>query len=107
MRLLLLLIIAGIAAWYTNPTRDAHEEQARVLLDEGAPAPSAGFTLDDVIGYAKGMLAGEGRYESYFLASKYTVDMPGSSFVECYGAYTFVNCRVVEPSEAAGDADAG
>lgn len=101
MRLLLLLIIAGVAAWYTNPTRETHEEQARALLEAGAPAaPSDGITLDDVIGYAKGMLAGQGRYESYYLASKYTVDMPGASFVECYGAYTLVQCRVVEPNEA-------
>ncbi|GAM98555.1 hypothetical protein U91I_02190 [alpha proteobacterium U9-1i] len=102
MRLLLLLIIAGVAAWYTNPTREAHELQARTILEAGAPAADGGLTLDDVIGYAKGMLAGEGRYENYYLLSKYTVDMPGASFVECYGAYTFVNCRVVEPNQAAG-----
>ncbi len=101
MRLLLLLIIAGIAAFYTNPTREEHEMQARTVLEGGAPAaPDDGLSLDDVIGYAKGMLAGEGRYESYYLLSKYTVDMPGSSFVECYGAYTIVNCRVVEPNAA-------
>jgi hypothetical protein len=103
MRFLLFLIIAGIAAWYTNPTREAHETAARAVLQAGAPqAANDGLSLDDVIGYAKGMIAGQGRYESYYLLSKYTVDMPGASFVECYGAYTFVNCRVVEPNAATG-----
>lgn len=101
MRILLFLIIAGIAAWYSSPTREAHETAARAVLEAGGPQTAEdGLTLDDVIGYAKGVIAGQGRYESYYLLSKYTVDMPGASFVECYGAYTLVNCRVVAPNAA-------
>ena len=42
------------------------------------------------------MAAGQGRYESFFVASKYTVDMPGAAYLECYGAFTLVQCRKVD-----------
>lgn len=98
MRLLLILILAGVAAYFTVPTREAHEAAARVVLEgERAPSADGGLTLDDVVGYVKGMMAGEGRYENFYLVSKYTVDMPGASYVECYGAFTLVQCREVAP----------
>jgi hypothetical protein len=42
------------------------------------------------------MIAGQGRYENYGLASKFTVDAPGSAYVECWGAFTLVQCRQVD-----------
>lgn len=97
MRFLLLLILAGAGAYFTVPTRAAHEAAARAHLQtsaESAPAEGGGgVSLDDVIGYAKGMFAGEGRYENYYLFSKYAVDMPGAAYLECWGAYTLVQCR--------------
>lgn len=99
MRLLLLLIIAGVAAYYTNPTREAHEAKARVALQSYQPpaAAASGNLIDNAISFVTGMAAGQGRYESYYVFSKYTLDMPGVQYLECYGAYTLVNCRVVEP----------
>lgn len=101
MRLLLLLIVIGVAAYFTVPTREAHEEAARAFLQGHEPAAEQqGVTLDSVIGYVKGMLAGEGRYENYYLVSKYTLDTPGASYVECYGAFTIVRCSEVAPGVA-------
>jgi len=100
VRVLLLLILAGVAAYFTVPVRDAHEEAARAFLEGRAPGEAAGeggITLDSVIGYVKGMLAGEGRYENYYLASKFTLDTPGAAYVECWGAFTLVQCREVTP----------
>lgn len=102
MRLLLLLILAGVGAYFTVPTREAHEAAARAFLEqhagapaaEGAQAPetSAPFSLDSVVDFVTGMVAGQGRYESFYLASKYTLDLPGANYLECYGAYTLVRC---------------
>jgi hypothetical protein len=103
MRLLLLLIIAGVAAYYTNPTREAHEAKARVALQSYQPSAAAaqgGDLVQNAISFVTGMAAGQGRYESYYLFSKYTLDMPGVQYLECYGAYTVVSCRVVEPGAA-------
>lgn len=104
MRLLLLLILAGVGAYFTVPTQAQHEEAARAYLqgrsevspDEGA---QGGFSLDSVVDFVTGMIAGAGRYENLYLVSKYTLDLPGSNYLECYGAYTFVRCQ--EASAAA------
>jgi hypothetical protein len=98
-RLLLLLIVAGVAGYFTNPTQAAHEAKARAAIDSKADtAGEKGDVVEQVTGYIKGALAGEGRYENFYVGSKYTLNMPGSSYVECYGAFTLVQCSVVEPS---------
>jgi hypothetical protein len=112
MRLLLLLILVGAAAYFTVPVREAHETAARAFLEAQAheqgvpganaeapaetPAQSGGFSLDSVVDFVTGMMAGQGRYESYYLASKFTIDMPGAAYLECWGAFTLVQCRTVD-----------
>ena len=100
MRLLLLLILAGVGAYFTVPAREAHEDAARAFLEGRAPGEAqgeGGITLDSVIGYVRGMLAGEGKYENFYLASKFTLDTPGAAYVECWGAFTLVQCQEVAP----------
>jgi len=107
VRLLLLLILAGVGAYFTVPTRDAHEAAARAYLEQQAGMPegesaqqapqgNAPFSLDSVVDFVTGMVAGQGRYESFYLASKYTVDLPGAAYLECWGGYTLVQCREVD-----------
>jgi hypothetical protein len=94
MRLLLLLILIGVGAYFTVPKAEAQREAAHAFLEGREPGEAQqGLTLDSVVGYVQGMLAGEGRYENFYLASKYTMDLPGPSFVECWGAFTLVQCR--------------
>ena len=95
MRILLVLLIAAVAAYFTVPTRAQHEAEARTTIQNYRPGAEAQhFSLDDVVGYAKGMFAGQGSYQSYYIASRYTLDMPGPEYVECYGAFTIVKCQV-------------
>jgi hypothetical protein len=95
MRLLMVLLIAAVAAYFTVPTRAQHEAQARAAMQAYHPGAEAEhFSLDDVVGYAKGMFAGQGSYQNYYVASRYTADMPGPEYVECYGAFTIVRCQV-------------
>jgi hypothetical protein len=102
MRLLLLLIIIGVAAYFTVPARDAHEAAAQAFLQtetqEEASEVQAqtGISLDGVVDFVTGMMAGQGRYESYYVASKFTLDMPGAAYLECWGAFTLVQCRRVD-----------
>jgi hypothetical protein len=108
MRLLLLLILAGVGAYFTVPTREAHETAARVFMEANASEQAGevqrqtGVSLDSVVDFFTGMLAGQGRYENYYLASKFTVDTPGAAYLECWGAYTLVQCREVDRSAAPG-----
>jgi hypothetical protein len=97
MRVLLLLLLVGAAACFTVPTRAAHEEAAHAYLEAQAQIPAeaqqqAGLSIDSVVDYVTGMLAGQGRYENFYVMSKYTVDMPGAAYLECYGAFTMVRC---------------
>ena len=101
MRILLLLILAGVGAYFTVPTRAVHEEALRSFMEaqtqENTEAvKQTGISLDSLVDFAAGMIAGQGRYETYGLASKFTVDAPGSAYVECWGAFTLVQCRRVD-----------
>lgn len=102
MRLLLLLIIIGVAAYFTVPARDAHEAAAQAFLqtetqeETGEVQAQTGISLDGVVDFVTGMMAGQGRYESYYVASKFTLDMPGAAYLECWGAFTLVQCRRVD-----------
>jgi hypothetical protein len=107
VRLLFLLIIAGVAAYFTNPPQERFEAEARALAEQGATLDDGqGITIDDIVGYAKGMMAGDGRYENLYLLGRYSVDLPGDEYIECFGAYTLVNCRVIEPGAAPSQAPA-
>lgn len=102
MRMLLLLILIGAAAYFTVPARETHEAAARALLQAQAQEQTnqvqqqAGISLDGIVDFVTGMMAGQGRYESYYLASKFTIDMPGAAYIECWGAFTQVQCRRVD-----------
>lgn len=108
MRLLLLLIIIGVAAYFTVPARDAHEAAAQAFLQTETQEETSevqaqtGISLDGVVDFVTGMMAGQGRYESYYVASKFTLDLPGAAYLECWGAFTLVQCRRVDRGAGQG-----
>lgn len=108
MRLLLLLIALGVGAYFTAPARDRQEAAANAFMQAEAQQQTetvrqqTGFSLDGVVDFATGFIAGQGRYENYVLASKFTADMPGPAYVECWGAFTIVQCRRVDRGAGQG-----
>ena len=102
MRMLLLLILIGAGAYFTMPTHETQEAAARAFLEADAQQQTseaqaqAGISLDSVVDFVTGFVAGQGRYDNYYVASKFTVDMPGAAYVECWGAFTQVQCRRVD-----------
>ena len=108
MRLLLLLLVIGAAAYFTVPTRETHEAAVRAFMQAqtqeqtGAVQAQTGISLDSVVDFVTGMVAGQGRYESYYVASKFTVDMPGAAYLECWGAFTQGQCRQVDRGAGQG-----
>jgi len=107
MRLLLLLIALGVAAYFTVPARAAHEHAARALMQAEAQQQTeaaegqTGLSLDSIVDFATGFVAGQGRYENFVLASKFTADLPGAAYLECWGAFTLVQCRRVDRAAGA------
>ncbi|MBX3429399.1 MAG: hypothetical protein KF779_07445 [Hyphomonadaceae bacterium] len=102
MRLLLLLILIGAVAYFTVPTRETQEAAARAFMEAeaqeqtGEVQAQTGISLDSVVDFVTGFVAGQGRYENYYVASKFTADMPGAAYLECWGAFTQVQCRRVD-----------
>ena len=102
MRMLLLLILIGAAAYFTVPARETHEAAARAFMEAeaqeqtGETPAEAGISLDGIVDFVTGFVAGQGRYENYYVASKFSVDMPGAAYLECWGAFTQVQCRRVD-----------
>jgi len=108
MRFLLLLILIGAAAYFTVPARETHEAAARAFMEAQAQAETSevqrqtGISLDSALDFFTGMMAGQGRYENFYVASKFTVDMPGAAYLECWGAFTQVQCRRVDRGAGQG-----
>ena len=69
---------------------------AQAQENADAVKQQTGISLDSLVDFATGMIAGQGRYETYVLTSKFTVDAPGSAYIECWGAFTLVQCRQVD-----------
>lgn len=101
-RLLLLLVVIGVAGYFTNPTEAVHQAQAQAALQANADnAGQTGNVLEKIgekVGAVIDQLGGEGRYETFYVASKYTLELPTGSHVECYGAFTMVKCTVINPA---------
>ena len=89
---LLLLIIAGVAGYFTRP-------------DEATMRQSADAILSDPSNISQGLesigatIAGDRHYDNYYVASKYTVTLDNNPIVECWGYFTKTSCSRVQQSE--------
>lgn len=92
---LLLIVIAAVAAYFTRPTEGVMRDRADALLGEPSNLQE-GF---ESIGAA---IAGERQYDNYYVAARYTVTLDGEALVSCWGAYQQVQCdRASETPEPA------
>jgi hypothetical protein len=84
--ILLLLIIAGVAGYFTKPEEAVMREAAETVLSDPQDV-SQGF---ESIGAA---VAGNRTYDNYFVAARYTVTLDNNPVVTCWGAFTQVQCN--------------
>ncbi|MGD9815630.1 MAG: hypothetical protein AB7Q23_15580 [Hyphomonadaceae bacterium] len=73
---LLLIIVAGVAGYFTRPEEAAMREAAFPNLAENAAT----------------QLAVDRAYTNYYVAAKYDVSLDGQPVVSCWGAFTQVKC---------------
>ncbi|GAM98554.1 hypothetical protein U91I_02189 [alpha proteobacterium U9-1i] len=88
--LVLLLVIAGVAGYFTRP-------------DEATMRAGADAVLEDPQNISQGLesigatLAGDRAYSDYYVATKYVVTLSGDPVVQCWGYFQQVSCsRVVQ-----------
>src|SRR5215813_4198427 len=83
--LIILIIIAGIAGYFTRPDEDKMREAANAVLSN----PNNISQGVEGIGAS---LAGERSYDNYYVGARYRVILNSNPVVTCYGAFTQVQC---------------
>jgi hypothetical protein len=93
--ILLLLVIAGVAGYFTRPDEAAMRERADAVLS--APqSVSEGF---ESLGAT---IAGDRAYSNYYVAARYTVTLDGQPVVNCWGAFKQVQCSRAADTRTGG-----
>ncbi|PZO50959.1 MAG: hypothetical protein DCF16_12200 [Alphaproteobacteria bacterium] len=93
--ILLLLIVAGVAGYFTKP-------------DEATMRAGADAVLSDPGSISEGLesvgatIAGDRAYNDYYVAAKYDVTLDGTPVVSCWGAFQQVQCSRVEDTRTGG-----
>ncbi len=83
--LILLIIIAGVAGYFTRPGEAKLRDGANAMLSNPGNI-SQGF---ESLGTS---LAGQRKYDNYYVAERYVVSLNNDPVVTCYGAFTQVQC---------------
>lgn len=98
LRLLGLLVIAALAAVFTNPSADK--------LNAAADASIRGVTEAavenvDIGGALRGAVSegATGAYDNYFVVSRLSKPAGDNPLVECWGAFTQVSCSKIGSPE--------
>jgi len=97
LKVLILLVIVGVAAYFTNPQEAAFVDPAREALQTAATQDLEELDIGGVIGNSAAQLGG-GEYETFYVAGKYALPSAADARVECWGAFTFVSCTPVGQS---------
>jgi hypothetical protein len=93
--ILLLLVIAGVAGYFTKPQEAVMRERADAVLSD-PQSVSEGF---ESLGAT---IAGDRAYSNYYVAAKYSVTLDGQPVVNCWGAFTQVQCSRAADTRTGG-----
>lgn len=100
--ILLLLIIAGVAGYFTKPDEAAMRQGADAVLQQSTEDAAQNLDLGSVAEGAAVALAGDRAYSDYYVAAKYDVTLDGEPVVNCWGAFTQVQCQRAEDTRTGG-----
>jgi hypothetical protein len=95
LKLIGLLVIIGVAGYFTKPDVAKHREAANAILSAQADAAADNLDIGGLIETGAASLTQNGRYEDLYVASKYTLEAGGDPYIECWGAFTQVMCNRV------------
>jgi hypothetical protein len=94
--LFLLIIVAGVAGYFTRPDEPKMRTAAEAVLNDPA-------TLGQLMEGVGAAVAGQRRFDDYYVATKYVVTIGENPVVECWGAFTQTRCTRVENAQAASN----
>ena len=91
----IILILAGIGAYFTKPEEAAMREAANAVLQDPG-------SISEVIESGVTTIAGDRAYSNYYVAAKYDVTLDGAPVVNCWGAFKQVRCTRAEDTRTGG-----
>lgn len=91
---LLLLVVAGVAAFFTRPDEPRMREAADAVLSDPQ-------NISQGIESIGASVLGDRNFTNYYLASKYVVTFDNAPVVTCWGAFTQVQCSRAADEPAA------
>ena len=92
---LIILAAAGAGAYFTRPGEVAMREGADAILKDPQ-------NLSEGLEGLTATLSGERVFEDLYVGTKYAVKLDGQPVVDCWGAFTKVNCARVKRAESGG-----
>lgn len=90
--LLLLLVIAGVAGYFTKPTEAQHREAVNQTLRQIQEDAASNLDLGGMLQTGLAQLSQDGTYTDYYVASRYVVEVDGRPLADCWGAFTQIRC---------------
>ncbi len=82
---LVLLVIAGVAGFFTRPQEPAMRDAADAVLRD---INSSG----DLVDAAQALIVGDRQFSDYYVVTKYVVSAGDNVLVDCWGGFTQVQC---------------
>jgi len=83
--LLLIIIVIGVAGYFTRPDETKMRAAADVVLNDPQ-------NVSQGVQGVGATIAGDRVYDNYFVASHYAVKLNGKALVGCWGAFTLTKC---------------
>jgi hypothetical protein len=103
--LFLLLVLAAIGGYFTKPAEAQHRQAARAVLEQAQEAAISNLDLGALVESSIARFGDEGRYQDYYVASRYTVEVNHRPVADCWGAFGRVRCAptVADMAKAVGE----
>jgi hypothetical protein len=92
LKLIGLLVVLAVAAYFTVPKEDAMRTAADAKLHEVTSAAAQNVDVGGTIGGLMAQGAG-GHYDNMYVFAKYTTPSADHPLVTCYGAFTQTMCQ--------------
>ncbi len=101
--LLLLLVLAGVAGYFTKPTEAQHRQAADATLQQIQEQAASNLDLGAILQTGVAQISQDGTYTDYYVASHYAISVNDRPIAECWGAFGQVRCmpKIGAAAEAA------
>lgn len=93
--LVLLVIVGGVAGFFTRPEEAAMREKADAVLSDPQDISQGLESIGATV-------AGNRTYNNFYVASQYIVTLDNQPIVQCWGAFTQVKCDRVADTRTGG-----